>query len=272
MGWKKRPIPKTVLLVVQGTAARVHTAAMITRIWGPCAWRIYHGLSHVSGVRVAPLVQDFVHLMGVVMPCKYCRESYVQFVDEMTARQSLHSVVADGNFAEWCYYLHERVNNKLHDQHYAAAHVSPHCAKVLHDRCQLKFDTLQKRMALQRPYFSASDVHVFLGAVAYNVFGDAAADVDEDRAAAVFEFMSVLGQLMVEAGTHEAMGHDLHREAHAVLTTLTPKDMTRIHPVTVLVRLQEPWLQGARFRAQVASQLELLKTMKASTCGAGVCH
>ena len=87
-----------------------------TPTWGPATWISLHSISF--GYPLNPdeetkkKYKQYFISVGDVLPCKYCRESYKEFIntypkltDEvMKSRETL---------TNWLYLLHERVNQKL---------------------------------------------------------------------------------------------------------------------------------------------------------------
>ena len=91
---------------------------LITKIWGPHFWETLHCVS--AGYPLEPTDNDkknykefFVSVTNV-LPCKYCRESYGQFITQEN-KTKLDDKVFESreNLMFWVYKLHERVNLKL---------------------------------------------------------------------------------------------------------------------------------------------------------------
>ena len=71
---------------------------MITKIWGPPAWIFLHCVTMGYPVEFDPENEDhvqrresmieFFNSITNVFPCKYCRESYEEFIKEFTNRRS----------------------------------------------------------------------------------------------------------------------------------------------------------------------------------------
>lgn len=76
---------------------------MDTKFWGPSAWQLFHLIAFRS--RNA---QDLLLTMKDILPCRFCRESTAQFMQELPIREDT---------GRWLYELHNRVNNKLRTQH-----------------------------------------------------------------------------------------------------------------------------------------------------------
>lgn len=86
-----------------------------TQCWGPDLWPVLHGISFLVESQHAPLVARLVHLLGALLPCKFCRESWPSFVEKMTADSGLtpEEHVRRGTFPRWLYDAHNMVNDKL---------------------------------------------------------------------------------------------------------------------------------------------------------------
>ena len=94
------------------------TNGLITKIWGPHFWEVLHYVSF--GYPLEPTEQhkkdykDFYVSVKNVLPCKYCRESYSNFIleEEKTKLQDTDLLNRD-SLTRWVYKLHERVNEKI---------------------------------------------------------------------------------------------------------------------------------------------------------------
>ena len=73
-----------------------------TRYWGPSAWQLFHHIAFFS-----PHPDDFLLSIKNILPCKYCRESTTQFMNEHPLRKEP---------AKWFYEIHNMVNDKLRTQ------------------------------------------------------------------------------------------------------------------------------------------------------------
>jgi hypothetical protein len=91
---------------------------LITKIWGPHFWETLHCVS--AGYPLEPKVEDiknykeFYISVKNVLPCRFCRDSYEQFITK-----EKETLINDDVFESrdklmlWMYKLHERVNKKL---------------------------------------------------------------------------------------------------------------------------------------------------------------
>jgi hypothetical protein len=73
--------------------------------WGPSGWRLFHLITFTIGGLEEK--KQLFSTFDVVLPCKYCRASAREFLKEPI----------ENNVAVWLYDFHEKVNNKLRDQH-----------------------------------------------------------------------------------------------------------------------------------------------------------
>ncbi len=84
-----------------------------TCVWGPPLWRILHTISFAPTQQLrahANVVVRFMLNLSDVLPCKWCRLSYAQFMGEMP---DLRATIEMGGIARWMFDLHARVNAKL---------------------------------------------------------------------------------------------------------------------------------------------------------------
>jgi hypothetical protein len=93
---------------------------MLTKVWGPPLWIGLHAITfgypaiideqNKEHIQRRESYYNFFKLLGDVLPCKYCRQSYKVFFTEldpmpfMTKRQDI---------VRWFYLIHEKVNDKL---------------------------------------------------------------------------------------------------------------------------------------------------------------
>jgi hypothetical protein len=91
---------------------------LITKIWGPHFWEVLHAVSF--GYPLEPTNENIIDYKAFfitiknVLPCRYCRESYQEYVlvDKETKLESKHLINRD-ELTKWVYNLHNRVNLKL---------------------------------------------------------------------------------------------------------------------------------------------------------------
>ncbi|CAM9211944.1 unnamed protein product, partial [Ectocarpus fasciculatus] len=100
---------------------------LCTSTWGPPGWFFLHCVA--AGYPVDPDEYDdirgnarghtrrgyssFFKNTGHVLPCRFCRESYVHFLSETPVEEYLHSRQA---LFEWLFVLHNKVNDKIGDK------------------------------------------------------------------------------------------------------------------------------------------------------------
>lgn len=93
---------------------------MMTKIWGPPGWLFLHciafGYPYIINMNKKEHVvrmnktRDFFRNIGYVLPCKYCRNSYIEFMKEIPIEYFLKS---RKDLTVWLYKMHNKVNNKL---------------------------------------------------------------------------------------------------------------------------------------------------------------
>lgn len=88
---------------------------MDTRFWGPSGWRLFH---LVAAEPVTPSrkqdINRWFDLMEFVLPCKYCRASFHDYVRLQPLTSD--TIANPTAFGRWMYDIHNRVNNKLRGQ------------------------------------------------------------------------------------------------------------------------------------------------------------
>jgi hypothetical protein len=93
---------------------------MITKVWGPPGWLFLHCITFGYPFKIDTTnpehmqkqrdYRDFFTLIGKVFPCKYCRDSYQNFIKETPIEPHLGSRDA---LCRWFYTIHNKVNEKL---------------------------------------------------------------------------------------------------------------------------------------------------------------
>lgn len=87
---------------------------MDTRFWGPSAWKLMHLVAYNYPEK--PNKEDmnnygmFYNNLKYILPCKYCRISLANFMEELPIEKYIHS---RRKLTEWVYLIHNKVNNKL---------------------------------------------------------------------------------------------------------------------------------------------------------------
>jgi len=90
---------------------------MNTKDWGPKAWYFTHTIMANAPKKLNNEQQkhykEFFLSMKDILPCKYCKESYKQFIIIYPIDNYLHS----GYLLQWWWYnIHNLVNQKLNQK------------------------------------------------------------------------------------------------------------------------------------------------------------
>ena len=93
---------------------------MMTKVWGPAGWVFLHACVMGYPVKIDKSNKEhilrkkktklFFKTIGHIFPCKYCRDSYHQFIKKHPINKFLDS---RKKLARWLYDIHNMVNNKL---------------------------------------------------------------------------------------------------------------------------------------------------------------
>ena len=99
---------------------------MMTKVWGPPGWFFLHTVSF--GCPVSPSDFDkendlpegttkqnyetFFRNVGNILPCRYCRDSYKEFLTELPPDASSRD-----SLVKWLWEIHNKVSNKLGDEY-----------------------------------------------------------------------------------------------------------------------------------------------------------
>jgi len=91
---------------------------MDTRFWGPSGWRLLHLITFTYEPSQAEKVGKFFETLPYVLPCKFCRCSLTEYMDEDPVKDALSSRKA---LTKWLWRIHNKVNDKLRGQGLATA-------------------------------------------------------------------------------------------------------------------------------------------------------
>ena len=89
---------------------------MDTRFWGPSGWQLLHLIAAdpKPSQQRQTAIAEFFNLLEYVLPCKYCRASFHDYMEEQPLTAA---IVGDTDaFGHWVYAIHNRVNDKLRSQ------------------------------------------------------------------------------------------------------------------------------------------------------------
>ena len=90
---------------------------MQTRVWGPAGWLFLHSVA--QNYPWSPTEQKkeeylhFFRLVGKVLPCKYCRQSYDEFITQKDTLLNKNALQNRKTLITWLWKIHNKVNNKL---------------------------------------------------------------------------------------------------------------------------------------------------------------
>jgi hypothetical protein len=103
--------------ILQYDTADNRNNGLITKIWGGPGWIFGHSVTF--GYPIEPTdeqkstYKNYFILFGSVLPCRYCRESYVKFISEGETKLIDDVMESRKTLTKWFYDVHEAVNNKL---------------------------------------------------------------------------------------------------------------------------------------------------------------
>ena len=91
---------------------------METLFWGPSGWLFLHTLTFLYPEKPTfddqYRMMDFIKTTAQILPCKYCRASFLRYCRSLPINKFLASREL---IIEWLYRIHNKVNGKLHRQH-----------------------------------------------------------------------------------------------------------------------------------------------------------
>lgn len=93
---------------------------MMTKVWGPSGWLFLHCITFGYPYYIDSSNPDhaykkqqyklFFESLANVFPCKYCRESYKEFINDVKIDRFLNT---REDLCKWLYLIHNKVNHKL---------------------------------------------------------------------------------------------------------------------------------------------------------------
>lgn len=90
---------------------------LMTKIWGPSLWMSLHCITFGYPKEPTPEHKEkykmFFTLIGDVMPCGLCRESYKEFISTDDTKLTDDVFTNRETLTRWLFLVHERVNKKL---------------------------------------------------------------------------------------------------------------------------------------------------------------
>jgi hypothetical protein len=81
---------------------------MDTKFWGPSGWRLLHTIAFSE---ISPNTKKFFELIPFILPCKFCRASLTEYMEEDPV-----DVSSQDALARWLWRIHNKVNDKLRGQ------------------------------------------------------------------------------------------------------------------------------------------------------------
>jgi hypothetical protein len=88
---------------------------MDTKYWGPSGWRLLHLITftYEPETQSAKAVANLFRSLPFVLPCKFCRASLHQYMEDENLEPALKSKEA---LTKWLFKIHNLVNGKLRGQ------------------------------------------------------------------------------------------------------------------------------------------------------------
>ena len=90
---------------------------MVVGIWGPAGWLFLHSIAQNYPWKPTDEQKEsyynFFKLVGNVLPCRYCRESYQDFIKQPGSELTKYTLKNRKNLVTWLYHIHNKVNKKL---------------------------------------------------------------------------------------------------------------------------------------------------------------
>ena len=92
-------------------------SGMQTKVWGPVGWVFLHCIVQNYPWNPTPRQKSeykkFLSAIASVLPCRYCRESFAQYISEKDTLLNDKSLKNRKTLTFWLYKMHNKVNRKL---------------------------------------------------------------------------------------------------------------------------------------------------------------
>jgi hypothetical protein len=91
--------------------------SLMTKTWGPSLWVGLHAITF--GYPISPTKDEinnykiFFEHLGHVLPCSYCKDSYLKFIKEGETALTDKVLESRASLTKWLYNIHNSVNKKL---------------------------------------------------------------------------------------------------------------------------------------------------------------
>lgn len=92
---------------------------MDTRFWGPSGWRLLHLITFTYTPSDRSAVEKVFTTLPFVLPCKFCRNSLTEYMEEDPLKPALESRIS---LSRWLWRIHNKVNDKLCKQGLLSEH------------------------------------------------------------------------------------------------------------------------------------------------------
>ena len=93
---------------------------MDTRYWGPSGWKLLHSITFSYEERLKKQYADFFSVIAFILPCKFCRKSYSEYILNDPVDASSKDALT-----KWLWRIHNKVNDKLRKQGLCSADNPP---------------------------------------------------------------------------------------------------------------------------------------------------
>ena len=222
-------------------------------VWGPRLWNILHGLSGlctlklnershtVSSSHYTSLAKIF-DLLRILLPCPLCLESYKGFY-ESTAKseQNLVELFQEDKAFEYCYMVHNLVNQKLYQQRRGDLYLGilDSTKTTLLGEAFVKVDNIPTLLVVEKRYratekrpICAEDVWISLASFCIHIDKEKTDQKKVQRLDAMIEFCQHLLNLCVLMCTASSKSElmPLHEKIDVfknLLVSLRPLDTTK---------------------------------------------
>jgi len=212
---------------------------MDTRAWGPSGWQLLHLIAHDYPSNANGMTRRryeiFFNTIKDILPCKFCRESTTQFMQEL----DLHTAMKNNHtLSKWMYDIHNRVNKKLRDQ-------CKEDPRIICPDDDPEFSKVQKKYTeLLEIQPNAPPGMDFLFCIAFNY----PKDITSDKVQIYFDFFMNLYDIFPYANLRKI--YQNHVDHHIIYNALQSRDK--------LIR----WLYSIMYAMSIETNSDYLPTLR----------
>ena len=182
-----------------------------TKKFGPYAWLFFQGMARFfdeymelekdpkSIAEMKDLIREFFFLVGLVLPCVFCRVSFREFTYSLyptNEKCDIYKMIEEKNGAkQLIYHLHNRVNVKLRDQEREASAENPKELQEVNAKWAKQMISYEE--AIAKRYLKVTSIRFWNATLCFLAF--VMCDWRPDECSHIHRFFWVIGDILCRA-------------------------------------------------------------------------